>query len=130
MKAAFEERGIEVYMQRRLTSTPELEKIAADSDLIIYAAYVGPHCPKGGLRLFGAECETFYHAFNYGKERSIGVSFGYPYVHYDIMENADAFVNAYGSSADAQRAFVEAIFGEIGFEGKSPVLLQPKANSY
>ena len=130
MKAAFEERGIEVYMQRRLKSTPELEKIAKDSDLIIYAAYVGPHCPKGGLRLYGEECETFYHAFNYGKERSIGVSFGYPYIHYDIMENADAFINAYGASADAQRAFVEAILGEIELSGKSPVLLQPRANSY
>jgi len=130
MKKAFEERGIEVHMQCRLKSTPELENIAKDSDLIIYAAYVGPHHPKGGLRLFGEECQTFYYAFNHGKERSIGVSFGYPYVHYDIMENADAFINAYGTSAESQIAFVEAILGEIEITGKSPVLLEPRANSY
>ena len=126
LKEAFEARGIEVYMQRRLKSTPELEKISADSDLIIYAAFVEGHIPKGGMRLFGEECETYYYAFNHGKEKSIGVSFGYPYIHYDIMENADAFVNAYNKSPEAQRAFVEAIFGEIEFLGKSPVLLEPR----
>jgi len=126
LKEAFEERGIEVYMQRRLKNTPELERISADSDLIIYAAFVESHIPKGGMKLFGKECETYYYAFNHGKEKSIGVSFGYPYIHYDIMENADAFVNAYNKSPEAQRAFVEAIFAEIEFLGKSPVLLEPR----
>lgn len=129
LKAAFERRGIEVYMQRRLKNTPELKVISDDSDLIIYAAYVAPHAPAGGLRLFGDECRTYYHAFNHGKEKSIGVSFGYPYIHYDTMENADTFINAYNPSPEAMEAFAEAIFGEIEITGKSPVLLIPRANS-
>ena len=129
MKQALEARGIEVYMQRRLKNARELKKIADDSDLIIYAAFVGMHCPKGYFRLFGEECQTFYYAFNHGKEKSVGVSFGYPYIHYDNMEGADAFINANSLEKDSQIAFVEALFGEIGLEGKSPVLLEPRANT-
>lgn len=129
LKRALEARGMEVYIQRRLKSASELKRISDNSDLIIYAAYVAMHMPKGYLRLFGDECATFYHAFKHGKEKSVGVSFGYPYVHYDSMEGVDAFVNANSLDADSQRAFVEALFGEIGFEGKSPVLLVPRANT-
>ncbi len=129
LKEAFEARGIEVYMQRRLKSTVELKAISDNSDLIIYAAFVSMHEPAGAIRLFGEECRTYYYAFNHGKEKSIGVSFGYPYVHYDSMENADAFINAYNVAPEAMEAFVEAIFGEIEIVGNSPVLLTPRANS-
>lgn len=129
LKKAFEARGIEVYMQRRLKNAQELKQISDNSDLIIYAAYVAMHCPKGYFRLFGDECQTFYYAFTHGKEKSVGVSFGYPYIHYDNMEGVDAFVNANSKDADSQIAFVEALFGEIGLEGNSPVLLTPRANT-
>ena len=129
LKEALEARGMEVYMQRRLKNTYELKEIADRSDLIIYAAYVAMHFPKGYFRLFGDECQTFYYAFTHGKEKSVGVSFGYPYVHFDSMESVDAFINANSKDPDAQVAFVEALFGEIGLEGKSPVLLTPRANT-
>ncbi len=129
LKQAFEARGIKVYMQRRLKNTPELKEISDNSDLIIYAGYVAMHAPKGALRLMGEECQTYYYAFNHGKEKSIGVSFGYPYIHYDTMENADTFINAYCTAPESMEAFVEAIFGEIEIVGKSPVLLIPRANS-
>ena len=129
LKNALEERGLEVHIQRRLKSTAELKEISDNSDLIIYAAYVAMHMPAGYFRLFGEECQTFYHAFKYGKEKSVGVSFGYPYIHYDSMEGVDAFVNANSLDRDSQEAFVKALFGEIGFEGKSPVRLIPRANT-
>ena len=129
LKEAFEARGIEVYMQRRLKSSAELKAISDNSDLIIYAAYVNSHEPAGEIRLFGEECKTYYHAFNHGKEKSIGVSFGYPYIHYDAMENADTFINAYNTSPAAMESFVEAIFGEIEIVGNPPVLLIPRANT-
>lgn len=129
LKNAFESRGMEVYIQRRLKSEMELKQISDNSDLIIYAAYVAMHVPKGYLRLFGDECATFYHAFKHGKEKSVGVSFGYPYIHYDTMDGVDAFVNANSLDAASQEAFVEALFGEIGFEGISPVDLVPHANT-
>jgi len=81
------------------------------------------------MRLFNEEARTFFYAFNHGKEKSIGVSFGYPYVHYDTMEAAPAFVNAYSPSPEAMEAFVQAIFGEIEMLGNSPVLLTPRVSS-
>lgn len=129
LKKAFEDRGIEVYMQRRLKNSAELKEISDNSDLIIYAAYLGMHQPAGYPRFFGDEAASFYHAFNHGKEKSIGVSFGYPYIHYDTMENVDTFINAYNPQPETMRAFVSAILGEIEIVGKSPVLLIPRANS-
>ena len=126
LKSELKKRGIEVYMQRRLRNDAELKSISDNSDLIIYAGFIEGHMPKGGLRFFGEECETFYFAFNHGKEKSVGVSFGYPYIHYDIMENADVFINAYNKSPEAQKAFVKAIFGEIEIVGNSPVHIIPK----
>ena len=129
LQSALEKRGIQVHVQRRLKNSPELKALSDENDLIIYAAYVGMHAPAGALRLFGDECHTYYHAFNHGKEKSIGVSFGYPYIHFDSMENAPTFVNAYCPNRECMEAFVQAIFGEIGFVGKSPVLLMPKVNA-
>lgn len=126
LKEAFEKRGIEVYMQRRLKSASELKEISDNCDLIIYAVDVHMHAPAGYPRLFGEECFTFYHAFNHGKEKSIGVSFGYPYIHYDIMEKADMFINAYNTRPETYDAFVAGILGEIEIVGKSPVALEPE----
>lgn len=125
LKKLFEDRGIEVYMQRRLKNEEELKEIADSSDLIIYAAFVDGHMPKGGAALFGDECATYFHAFKYGKKKSMGISCGSPYLAHDIMENADAFVNLYGKCPVLMQAFVEGIFGEIPFVGKSPVNLKP-----
>ena len=123
-KAEFEKRGISVKMQRRLTSEAEIKRISEESDLIIYATYVAGHEPLGGLALFGEECRTYLWAFSHGKEKSIGMSFGYPYIHYDIMENADMFINTYGQSPELMQSAVEAIFGEIPFKGTAPVNLE------
>ena len=128
-KQALEAKGANVTIRRRLSSPDELKKISAGSDLIIYAAYVGMHKPAGGFALFGEETFTFYHAFTIGREKSIGVSMGYPYLHYDIMENADTFINTHSCSPESMKALAEAIFGEIPIVGNSPVSLIPKPMS-
>lgn len=120
-----EQRGITVHFQRRLSSQAELQKIAAENDLILYAVWIGPHEPMGGMNLYGDECKTYLWAFSEGKEKSIGVSFGYPYVHYDLMENADVFINTYGQSPELMKVLVEAIFGETPFLGQTPIKLEP-----
>ena len=125
LKKLFEDRGIEVHMQRRLKSEMELKEISDNSDLIIYSAFVSGHTPKGAPGLVQEECETYFHAFKHGSEKTIGISCGSPYSAHDIMYSADAFVNLYGTSPDLLEAFVEAIFGEIPFVGKSPVNLKP-----
>lgn len=125
VKKEFEARGAEVHLQRRLKNNEELEAIDKDSDLILYAVYIGGHQPKGWLTLFGEECQTYMHAFSSGAEKSIGVSMGYPYVHYNIMESADTFVNAYNDDPEQMKAFVAALYGEIPMMGISPVELDP-----
>lgn len=125
MKPEFEKRGAEVKVQRRIKSFDEMDKIAAESDLIIYAAYIRQHQPMGMPSLYGEECNTYLYAFSAGKEKSIGLSMGYPYLHYDIMGNADTFINTYGYDRSMMTAFVEGIYGEIPFRGVSPVRLTP-----
>ena len=70
--------------------------------------------------------ETFFNAFSHGKEKSIGVSLGYPYMHIDFMGNADVFFNLYAPNPEAMRAFVMAVYGEIEPTRKSPVDIEPK----
>lgn len=125
LKSVLEERGINVRLQRRLSSYDEMEEIDDTSDLIIYAAYVASHAPKGGWTLFGEECATFHYAFNRGMKKSLAVSMGYPYLHHGFMASAETFINTYGASPDLIDAFVKAIFGEIPFEGVSPVKIVP-----
>ena len=126
MKAEFEARGAEVKIVDTLIRAPHLEKIDAESDLIIYAGYVAPHQPVGMPSLYGDAMKTYWAAFSYGKEKSIGVSMGYPYLHIDAMQGANTFFNIYTNNALVQKSFVKALYGEIPIEGVSPVDLEPK----
>ncbi len=125
MKKCLEDRGMNVRLQRRISSDVEMDEINATSDLIIFAAYVGPHNPRGWMTLFGEEINTYFYGFTKGNEKSIGISFGHPHLHHEVMANAETFLNAYGTSPDLMEASVEAIFGEIPIVGKSPVKLIP-----
>ncbi len=125
MKKCFEDRGMNVRLQRRVSSDKEMQQIDETSDLIIFAAYVAPHQPKGFMTLYDEECNTYLYAFSRGREKSIGVSMGYPHMHFEIMGNADTFINTYGTAPELMEAFVEGIFGEIPIVGNSPVQLYP-----
>ncbi len=123
MKEAFEEYGCEVLLRRRLESFEEAEAIANEYDLIIYTGYINMHAPKGAPSFYGDEFWSLRHAFVYGKEKSVGVSLGYPHIMYNFMDDAHTFVNAYNLAPETQKAFVKGIFGDIPFVGKSPVEL-------
>lgn len=125
MKACFEERGIKVNLQGRIESAAEMSRIDKESDLIIYAAYVAMHQPKGFVTLYDEDLCTYRYAFTKGKEKSIGVSMGYPHLHFDVMGNADTFINTYGKSSVLMEAFVEAVLGEVPIVGESPVQVYP-----
>lgn len=118
MKAEFERRGMKVRLQRRIDSYEEMHEIAEENDLIIYASYVAPHAPMGGSGLFCEECGALFFALNEGKEKSIGVSMGVPYVFYDYFVNMDPYVHAFSPCTESQEAFVKAIFGETPFVGE------------
>ena len=120
MKEEFERRGINVRLQRRLSDYDEIAQIDKENDLIIYAGFLMPHAPMGALSFYDEECATFFFAFTKGKEKSIGVSMGSPYVYDDFYGNCPTFVHMFSPSRESQIAFVKAIFGEIPFEGVMP----------
>lgn len=126
MKAEFEKRGARAVIYDDIKYGEQLTEMDKECDLIIYAGYLAPHRPMGVSALSGEKCRTYLWAFSKGKEKSIGISMGYPYMHIDTMQGADTFVNVYSPDAETLTAFVKAVYGEIDFVGKSPVDIEPK----
>ncbi len=125
MKEEFEKRGATVNLYNGLPGGG-IDEVDANSDLIIYVGYVAMHRPMGLPSLYGNQISMFLKAFSKGKEKSIGISLGYPYIHFDVMGGANTFVNAYSPDPETLRAFVKGVYGEIEFVGKSPVDIEPK----
>ncbi len=121
MKKAFELRGAEVELKKEPKSFAEVEEAAKRSDLIIYAGYIGFHAPKGAPSFYGDTFWSLRYAFTAGKEKSIGISLGYPYIHHYFMDDAEVFVNLYTPHKEVQKAFVSAVYGEIEFSGVAPL---------
>lgn len=126
MKGAFEERGAQVEIVGDIPDPYTVKKLADENDLIIYAAYVASHNPMGMPSLYGEKIKTYIQAFTFGKEKSIGISLGYPYVHIDFMVGANTFFNLYSPDAETQIAFVKTLYGELPIRTSSPVDIQPK----
>ena len=127
MKHEFEKRGAEVrYVTKLPIRKVHVEQFSADSDLIIFAALVDSHMPCGMPSLYNDAAKTYWWCFSAGKEKAIGVSLGYPYLHFDAMSGAETFVNIYSDAPIVQESFVKALYGEIPFEGVSPVDLTPR----
>lgn len=125
MKEAFEERGATVTVTADIW-TEELDAFIDANDVVIYAGLIEPHCPSGLPSLHGDKLGTYHCAFSNGKEKSIGMSMGYPYIHFDVMSRARTFINTYSKCPASQRAFVRALYGEIGFCEEAPVDTEPK----
>lgn len=123
MKNELELRGANVKIIEEIT---DMEKTANEADLILFAVYIAPHRPMGMPSLYGKQMETYFRAFSYGKEKSIGVSMGYPYVHFDFMGGADTFLNIYSTNPASLKAFVKALYGEITPTTNSPIDIEPK----
>ncbi len=117
MKAAFEKRGMNVTLQRGVMSNEAMEKIDRENDLIVYASYL-MHEPV----FHGDDVNSFFYAMTKGMEKSIGVSLGSVHVYYDYFENSHTFIHAYSVSPNSQEAVVDAIFGDIPFEGTNPMM--------
>lgn len=118
------ERGIEVSVYEEFNMHIS-KKIAEESDVIIYAMYLGAHAPFGASSFYGDVMKSFFNVMCYGAEKSIPVSFGSPNIYYDYFEDCDTFINAYTYCDPMLRSFAKAIFGEIKFEGTSPFKLIP-----
>ncbi len=120
LKSALEARGCAVDAKRNLWFS-DIDRAAGEYDLIIYVLERTPHRPMGPLNFWGGEAGGIWSALASGREKSVVVSFGSPYFCAEYFDAADVFVNAYSPVPASQEAFVRALFGEIGFAGKSPV---------
>ena len=125
MKAEIEKRGIKVKLRHRVDEPQDMERVDMESDLILYVVYVAPGFPKGHPGLYGAECAGAQFTFSQGQTKSIGISMGYPYIHYDLFGNAETFINTYGCCDELIDACVAVILGERKAEGDSPVKIVP-----
>ena len=122
LAAAFEKRGVHVGISVNLYSYEEIDNIAAENDLIIYAC-----CRRRKHCYFDVDNrETFNFILHAGAERSVGVSFGDPYIAYDQFSCLDTFINAYSVAPEAHEAVADAILGNIPFQTSSPFEIVPK----
>lgn len=119
-RQAFSERGIEATLRRNIWYE-ELIAIEGDYDLIVYAPIARHHRPMGPLAFFGDQASSCWSALTAGREKSIVVSFGSPYVIGDYFDMAATCINAYSNVPSTHRAVVRALLGEIPFVGRSPV---------
>jgi beta-N-acetylhexosaminidase len=122
LAAAFEKRGVCAGVSANLYSYEEIEKIAEENDLIIYACNrVRKHC------YFDVDNrESFNFILHAGAEKSLGVSFGDPYVAFDKFSCLDTFINAYTMAPEAQEAVADAILGNIPFQKSASFEIIPK----
>ena len=122
LAAAFEKRGVSAGVSANLYSYEEIEKIAEENDLIIYACNrVRKYC------YFDVDNrESFNFILHAGAEKSLGVSFGDPYVAFDKFSCLDTFINAYTMAPEAQEAVAEAILGNIPFQKSASFEIIPK----
>ena len=128
MQEEFEARGAQVKIFDNLPLRQvHLKKMEDEGvDLIIYAGYVQMHAPVGISSLYNDAQKSCWSAFTIAKEKSIGVSMGYPYLHIHSLQAAGTYFNIYSVSPEMQRAFVKALYGETPLEGTSPVDIEPK----
>ncbi|MBR2338508.1 MAG: glycoside hydrolase family 3 protein [Clostridia bacterium] len=130
MKQAFEKRGATVLLRRaledRLGDTSEIDELAANTDLLVYAGYLMRYAPEGANSFFDKEVMTFHYALCAGAEKSVGIGLGSPYMYYDFYSAFPTFINAYNPYPETQEAVVAAMYGEIPFEGGEPFGLIPE----
>lgn len=122
LAAAFEKRGIHAGISVNLYSYEEIDNIAAENDLIIYAC-----CRRRKHCYFDVDNrETFNFILHAGADKSVGVSFGDPYIAYDQFSCLDTFINAYSIAPEAHEAVADAILGIIPFQNTCPFEIVPK----
>lgn len=122
LAAAFEKRGVHAEVTANLYSYEEIEKIAEQNDLIIYAC-----CRRRKHCYFDADNrESFNFILHAGAEKAVGISFGDPYIAFDKFSCLDTFINAYSTAPESHEAAVDAILGKIPFQTTCPFHIVPR----
>jgi beta-N-acetylhexosaminidase len=115
-----EDRGMEV-ITREAVWIPEVQELEKDVDLTIFAIFEGATIQPGPIALNGDAVINVWGSQAADPNKTIIANFGTPFTYTSYYKTYPTVVNAYGLHPGVFEAFVEAIFGEIGFEGKTPV---------
>ena len=93
----------------------------------MYFAHIAPHSPYGGSTFLMEKATQFLNVLKFGKEKSICVGTGSPFVFYDWFSTCQNFLNVYAYDAETLNMLVRGIYGECEFEGKCPYDPNPLA---
>ncbi len=119
MAALLEEKGAEVDVKTEF-GINTLKDLHDQYDLIIFCfctlglGFIDPAVNRNSL---GATWEGLC----YGREKTIIISFGSPYIHEQYFPLAPVCINAWGQAESVRKAVVKALYGEIQFSGRRPV---------
>lgn len=127
MQKAFEKYDVESEIVHTVTSKTTLKAISDNSDIIVYACFLSSTEPHGFPGFSNnREINTLFNGLSYGAEKSVVASFGSHTVYYNYFESVDAYINMYTSNKESMEAFVDGLFGQFEFTGKSPVAVMPE----
>lgn len=126
MVAEFEKHGAKADLRRSITTPQDMHEVSQNYDLIVYASYIGPHNPMGMPAFSGDDCKTFWWVLTEGKEKSIGVSLGYPFMYYNYYQTCPTYINTFGSSKENVEECVKGMYGEFEISTTSPFPIKPE----
>ncbi|MBQ3542170.1 MAG: hypothetical protein IJA45_03485 [Oscillospiraceae bacterium] len=95
-------------------------------DLVLCGSYLRAHRPAGvpGYNHWHQRFLQFLQT--YANNKLVAVAYGSPHIYFDYFTNTGkAFIAAYDYTKELQEAVVDALFGEIPFQGKCPFTLIP-----
>lgn len=94
-------------------------EICEKSDIVILSIYLKVRSYQGTIWLTDKQAALVRSILKL-KKPVVMISHGNPYLLSEFPEN-DAYLNNYGDTKYSEQAVVEALFGEIDIQGKSPV---------
>ncbi len=123
LKEEFEKYGCNVTMKRNV-KTNDVDDIAQENDIIVYALSRTVHRPMGPIDFWGAEATSIWASNCSDKTKTIILNFGSPYIYRYYKNSKITYINTYNTTKQAINSVVKGLFGEIEFTGKSSVELE------
>lgn len=116
---AFEARGYQVVT---VFEPVAYRREIADANALVYVFFAGPQAGRGSLRLAQRAHQFLDTERILSDFPTVFVSLGSPYLIWELNWLPN-FVCTYSRSDSSQAAVARALFGEIPFQGKLPVVL-------
>jgi|TARA_B110000908_G_scaffold172777_1_gene243119 beta-N-acetylhexosaminidase len=115
------ERGFKVDQIRHI-SPQEIREKEPNYDILLFCIERQFHRPLGPMDFFGEDSRNLWAACLVGREKTVAVGFGSPYLVPWYFEEASAALNVYSVVPACQHAVAAALCGEIACTGVDPVV--------